>query len=118
MKKLAILVLAAIAGSAYAQTTCVGSGSFQTCSDLSSGNTYNVQRFGNTTMIDGSNPRTGTRWDQTSHTTGNITQHYGTAGNGNSWSGTTISTPSLQQHFGTDSNGRNFHQVCTVAGCF
>lgn len=118
MKKIVVAgaLLAAFVG--HAQTTCVGSGSFQTCSDLSSGNTYNVHRFGNTTMMDGSNPSTGARWDQTSHTFGNTTHHYGTAGNGQSWSGTTISTPRLQQHFGTDSSGRSYNIVCTAAGCF
>jgi hypothetical protein len=119
MKKLAIIgVLLAASIGAQAQTTCFGSGAFQTCSDLSTGNTYNVQRFGNTTMMQGSNSNTGTNWDQTSHTFGNTTQHYGTAGNGNTWSGTTISTPSMQQHFGTDSSGQSYNKICTALGCF
>jgi hypothetical protein len=118
MKKLAMIAALLTALTAQAQTSCFGSGTFQTCTDLSSGNTYNIQRFGNTTMLQGSNPSTSTTWDQTSHTFGNTTQHYGTAGNGQSWSGTTISSPSMQQHFGTDSGGRSYHKVCTAAGCF
>lgn len=73
-----------LAGSASAN--CVGTAEFQTCYDSQSGNNYSIQRFGNTTMMQGSNSRTGSRWSQDSYSFGNSTQHYGRDSNGNRWS--------------------------------
>lgn len=108
----ALLLTAAVS----AHAACIGSGAFQSCTD-SSGNSYTVNRFGNTTMVQGSNPN-GSQWNQTSQTIGNTTFHNGQAANGQSWNGTTINSPNMQQHFGTDSQGRSYHKVCTTAGCF
>ena len=41
------------------QAACFGSGAMQTCTD-NQGNSYNVQRFGNTTTMQGSNVANGT----------------------------------------------------------
>lgn len=112
MKKLAASLLSILAMSA--QAMCVGSGSFQTCTD-NSGNTYSVQRFGNTTNVQGYGPN-GT-WNQSSQTLGNTTFHNGTAVNGNPWHGTTQSIGNMQFHNGVDSRGRSYNKTCTPYGC-
>ena len=56
-----------LAASVAASAGCFGSDNFKTCTD-DNGNTYNVQRYGNTTSIQGSNPGTGSQWNQTSTT--------------------------------------------------
>ena len=87
MKRFAFAALLA-ATSINASANCVGTNSFQTCYDYQSGNQYDIQRFGNTTIMEGSNPRTGSRWTQESTTYGNTTYHDGTDSNGNRWSTT------------------------------
>jgi hypothetical protein len=111
---LAALLLAAPLA-LHAQTTCFGSGAFQTCTDAS-GNTYNIQRFGNTTMMQGSNPN-GSQWNQTSQTLGNTTYQNGTAANGRPWNDTTTNLPGMQIHQGMDSHGRPYSLTCTQWGC-
>jgi len=116
MKKyLFAMAITALAFSANAG--CYGSGSYKTCTD-DSGNTYNVQRYGNTTNVQGYNAQNGTNWSQTSNTYGNTTQTYGTAGNGQNWNSTTITSPGMTQQYGTDSRGNSFNKTCTAAGCF
>jgi hypothetical protein len=115
MNKLpALLGLLALSVSAHA--TCFGSGSFQTCTD-DSGNTYNVQRYGNTTSVQGTNAQTGSTWSQQSHTYGNTTQTYGNS-NGRSWNETTTTSPGVTNSSGTDSHGRPFNKTCTQYGCY
>lgn len=116
MKNLAAL-LALAAAPLVAQANCFGTGSFQTCTD-SSGNTYNIQRYGNTTSVYGSNPSTGSQWSQQSHQFGNTTIHNGTAANGRQWNGTTHNLRNFQFHNGTDSRGQPFNKVCGPLGCF
>ncbi|HTH11641.1 MAG TPA: hypothetical protein VMA55_18875 [Acidovorax sp.] len=117
MKKTMFALAFAMAG--FAHANCVGGPGFQTCTDLQSGNTYQVQRFGNTTTINGHNSNTGTSWNQTTQTYGNTTQHRGTASNGQSWNGTTINNGNgFTQQYGTDSNGRNYNKSCGPLGCF
>jgi hypothetical protein len=112
-----IILLAALLGATLtANASCFGSGSMQTCTD-SSGNSYNVQRYGNTTSVQGYNANTGSTWSQTSNTYGNTTSTYGSAANGNTWNSTTYSTPGMTQQYGTDSNGRSFQRTCTQYGC-
>jgi len=104
-----------LAQGAYAQ--CVGTGAFRTCSD-SSGNRYTVQDLGNTTIMRGSNPRTGSTWNQTSQTFGNTTINRGTSSNGGNWSTT-------RQDFGNgnysiqgfDSNGNSVNKRCFGGIC-
>lgn len=116
MKKtlLAALIFAA---SMAANAACVGSGSFQKCTD-NSGNTYNVQRNGNTTTVQGYNSNTGSNWSQNSYTNGNTTNTYGTAANGSQWNATTINNGNSSTTFGTDSNGKSFNKTCGPMGCF
>lgn len=84
MKTLAItLAFSFVATPLYA--ACFGSESFQTCSD-SSGNNYTVQRYGNSTQMQGYNANTGSNWSQDSYSYGNSVQHHGRDSRGNSWS--------------------------------
>ncbi len=112
-----IILAALLACSITAQATCVGSGAFQTCSD-NSGNNYSVQRYGNTTTVQGHNAQTGNSWNQSSQTIGNTTIHNGTAANGNSWSGTSQSLGGTTFHNGTNSQGQTYQKTCTAYGCF
>lgn len=77
-----------------AQAACFGSQAMSTCTD-DSGNTYNVQRYGNTTQVQGSNPYTGNMWNQTNQTYGNTTYQTGNSSNGNSWNQAIQSMPGM-----------------------
>jgi hypothetical protein len=112
MKRLLVAALLTVSASTYAN--CFGSGSFQTCTDAS-GNTYNIQRYGNTTNVQGSAPN-GSQWNQTSQTYGNTTYHNGTAANGNTWNGSTMNLGNMQMHNGTDSRGNSYNRTCTRIG--
>jgi hypothetical protein len=107
-----------LCGAAFtSQAACVGTGNFRTCTD-NAGNSYNIQRFGNSTTMSGTNPRTGSEWSQQSHTFGNTTNTYGRDATGRTWNSTTITTPGTTQQFGRDSRGQPFSKICTAAGCF
>lgn len=56
---------------------CFGTERFKTCYD-DSGNTYNVQNFGNSTFVQGTNAQ-GESWMQDTYRTGSMSQTYGTA---------------------------------------
>lgn len=71
-----------------ASATCYGSDAFKTCYDTQSGNSYTVNKLGNTTYMNGNNSNTGSSWSQESHTFGNTTQHYGRDSEGNNWNHT------------------------------
>lgn len=88
MRSILFVALSLIATEAAA--ACYGSDSYQTCYDTESGNTYNIQRFGNNTMMQGSNSRTGATWSQNSYSFGNSTMHQGQDSRGRSWSQTCI----------------------------
>ncbi|MNG08251.1 hypothetical protein D3C84_915970 [compost metagenome] len=116
MKKLlAALALTLTTPAAFA--ACFGTGSLQTCND-SSGNTYNVQRFGNTTNMQGYNAGTGSNWNQTSQRIGNTTIHNGTSADGNSWQGTSQQIGNSTIYNGVDSNGNVYSRTCNQFGCF
>lgn len=115
-KLLAVIAVAALAP-LHASAACTGTGSSAYCWD-DSGNTYNVQRYGSTTYLQGSNPNTGSTWNQTSQTYGNTTYHSGQAADGNSWSGTTQRYGNTTIHQGTDSNGNTYSKTCNQFGCF
>lgn len=53
----AFLIAAAIAFPMAASAACHGTGAFQNCMD-NQGNTYSVQRYGNTTQMQGYTPKT------------------------------------------------------------
>ena len=100
-----------------AQAACVGTGAFQHCTD-DRGNSYGVQRYGNTTHVQGNNAANGTNWNQTSQTYGNTTHHSGTASNGQSWNGTATNIGGTTFHNGTDSRGNLYSKTCNSYGCF
>lgn len=81
------IVLACTLFASTAGAACFGSSNFQTCND-SSGNSYTVNRMGNTTMMQGHNSRTGSSWSQNSNTFGDTTFHNGQDSRGNSWNTT------------------------------
>jgi len=102
-----------------AQAACTGSGSFQHCYDAQSGNSYNIQRYGNRTHISGSNPRTGSTWSQNSTTYGNTTHHRGIDSSGDTWSSTTHDYGnSYGNNYGSGGSltGRGISN-CGIAGC-
>ena len=71
------------------QANCIGTEDYYSCSDSRTGNQYSVTKFGDTTYMQGNNPRTGARWTQESYDWGNgFTTHNGRDKNGNSWSTT------------------------------
>lgn len=106
-----VLSLFAVSASA----NCVGTSTFSTCTEPN-GNTYQVQRFGNTTQLNGFNSSTGSTWNQTSQSIGNMTINRGTAGNGQSWNTTTHNYGNGNSTtYGTDSTGRSVY-CTTIAG--
>lgn len=117
MKKyIAVAAIFAATFTVSAHATCYGSGNYRTCTD-SSGNNYQVQQYGNQTQVYGSNPSTGSSWNQHSTTVGNTTFHSGTAANGSSWNGTTSTYGGMTTYQGTDSNGNYYSKTCTAYGC-
>ena len=114
VKKSVIAAIAMACAPVFA--SCVGSGSFQTCMDAN-GNSYNVQRYGNSTYMQGSNLNTGNTWTQNSQTYGNTTYHNGVAANGNAWNGTSSTYGGTTFHQGIDSNGNAYSKICNQFGC-
>ena len=116
--KHAVAALAlSIAVISTAEAACIGSGNFQTCND-NAGNSYTVNRFGNTTMMNGFNAQTGSTWSQNSNRFGNTVIHNGET-NGNPWSMTQQNLGGGFQTFnGIDSRGRSFSHTCSnLFGC-
>lgn len=114
--KTIVASLALMLASALSHAACYGSGSSYHCTDAS-GNSYNVQKYGNTTQVQGSNSSTGSTWNQTSQTYGNTTQIQGNS-NGRSWNETIQASPGMTTYSGTNSNGQFYQKTCTSSGCF
>lgn len=101
---------------ALAQAGCFGSDTYKTCTD-DSGNTYQVNKFGNQTVVNGRS-QDGNAWNQTSNKIGNQTITNGNAANGQSWNSTTTSYGNGQYNVqGTDANGQSFYKACNQYGC-
>ena len=115
-KSVVVAALVAVASTSSAGAACVGSASFALCND-SYGNSYSVQRFGGTTITQGSNARTGSNWSQTDNNFGGSTLTDGVA-NGRSWD---MQRQSLGGGFstysGTDLYGDSFSGMCGPFGC-
>jgi hypothetical protein len=114
MKRLilmAAILLAVLTGAA--QAACFGSDAFSTCTD-SSGNSYSVQRFGNTTSVQGSNPD-GSSWSQNSNTMGNTTYTNGET-NGQQWNMTAQHNGPFTTYSGTNAAGQPFFHSCSQYG--
>ena len=119
MNRILLSVSAVLAASfsVAAFANCFGGPTMQTCTD-NNGNSYQVNRLGNMTTVNGYNAQTGSSWNETSNTYGNRTVINGTAANGASWNenitnfgnGTRIIN-------GTNSQGQSFSHYCTAYGC-
>ena len=90
-KFIALLALSLfLSSSAFSACQTLGSGSFKQiyCDD---GNNYTVQKFGNQTILNGSNSRSGTRWNQNNYNYGNgMSTQNGTRADGSRYNCTTI----------------------------
>jgi hypothetical protein len=115
MRITAMALLVLLSGTA--QANCIGSGSLKTCYD-NSGNTYTVQKLGNSTYVNGQNANTGTSWNQQSQKLGNSTLTTGTDADGNSWNSTATKVGNSTFINGTDSDGNAFSQTCNKYGCY
>lgn len=99
-----------------ANASCYGTPGYTTCSDYS-GNSYSVQRYGNTTTLQGYNASTSSSWSQNSQTYGNTTYIQGNS-NGRTWNQTIQTMPGMTIQSGTDSRGHSFYRTCTAYGCY
>jgi hypothetical protein len=96
---------------------CFGGPAMQTCND-NSGNSYTVNRFGNTTTVQGYNAQTGSSWNETASTNGNTTYINGQAANGANWNENVTNYGNGNRMInGTNSNGQSFSRYCTPYGC-
>lgn len=135
----AILVLTAFAPN-VALADCYGSERYKTCTDQN-GNSYTVQKYGNSTQVQGYNYETGNSWSQSTNRVGNSSYTTGYDAEGNSWSqntrrignttyqdgydsdgnsynGTIRSNGSSRTYQGIDSDGNYYHKTCTAYGCY
>jgi len=115
-RHLLCLLLSLAAGTAAAQSNCYGSATSYTCNDLRSGNSYNVNKFGGNTQVNGYNASTGSTWNQNSSQVGNTTFVNGNT-NGKPWSQTIQTSPGMTTYSGTDSRGVYRTRTCTAYGC-
>lgn len=114
--RIIMLASAVLLASASAQAACFGSSTFSTCSD-NNGNNYTVQRYGNSTIMNGYNPNTGSSWSQNSQTFGNSTYTNGFDADGNSWNMRQQRIGNSTYYSGTDSDGNSFSGNCGPYGC-
>jgi hypothetical protein len=89
-----------------ASANCFGTANSYNCFDSGSGNSYNVQKYGNSTSMQGYNAGTGSTWSQQSNTYGNSTFMNGTSSSGSSWN----QTITHNAVYGTDSRGNSFYK--------
>lgn len=116
MKGLIALVIFGASFGVSAQ--CIGTDAMSTCYD-NSGNSYTVNRMGNTTIVNGRNSQTGSNWSQTTQSYGNQTYTNGRAANGQSWNQTQTNLGNGNRMItGRDSQGRNYSTTCTKQGCY
>ena len=94
-------IVSSVALASTAHAACFGTSTNYSCYDDQSGNSYNVQKYGNQTYMNGYNSRTGSSWNQNSQRYGNTSRTFGNDSNGNSWNSYTSPYGSS----GTDSNG-------------
>jgi hypothetical protein len=92
-----------------ANAACYGTDTLQNC-DGSSGNSYTINRFGDTTIMTGGTAQTGSSWSQNSTTLGDTTFHNDRASSGNSWNST-------DQRLGDSRHGRqgsSSNRICSL----
>ena len=115
--KTILLAAVILSTAAAAHSACLGSGSLRTCTD-DSGNSYTINKLGNSTYVQGSNAQTGSTWSQETHRSGSTSNTYGRDSDGNSWNSNTYRSGSSTNTYGTDSNGRSFQRTCNQYGCY
>lgn len=99
MKNLLSSIVVLMAFTAPVFSGCVGTSSFQTCTD-NYGNSYTTTRSGESSYTNGYNSQTGSSWNQ--QTNGGLTT--GQSSDGSSWSRTDYGNG----FFGTDANGNSY----------
>ena len=109
MKKHIMLVLLSMSA-LYANAECFGTGNFKSCTDAS-GNHYTINKFGNQTIVNGSNYNTGNTWIQTSTHLGDMTITNGRAADGDSWNSTSQRVGDMVIQNGIDSDGNSFNNT-------
>ncbi|MFB5939875.1 hypothetical protein ACE6HT_13185 [Citrobacter freundii] len=116
MMKIIIIALATLASSsAFAQ--CVGTRAVSTCFD-DNGNSYQVNRMGNSTFVQGRNAQTGSTWSQNSQSFGNQTTTTGRASNGQTWNETQTNLGGGNRMVsGRNSQGQSYSYSCNQFGC-
>ena len=117
MRSIIAIAMSLLIFSGAVSAECIGSGSLKTCYD-DNGNTYTVQKFGNSTYVDGQNARTGSTWSQQSQKLGSSTYTTGQDADGNSWNSTATRVGNSTFINGTDSDGNAFSQTCNEYGCY
>lgn len=99
-----------------ADAACFGTGAFRSCTD-DSGNSYTINRLGNSTYMNGHNARTGSTWNQNSNTFGNTTIHNGRDSSGNSWNVQENRFGNVRTWNGYDSRGNRVNRTCIGIYC-
>ena len=90
-----------------ASAACYGTDTFENC-DNSSGNSYTINRFGDTTMMIGGSVQTGNSWSQDLATLGDTTFHNDHTNNGNSWD----SADQRLENSRHDRQGSSSNRIC------
>ena len=98
-----------------ASAACYGTDTFQNCDD-NSGNSYTINRFGDTTMMTGGNAQTGSSGSQNSTTLGDTTFHNDRASSGNSWNATDQRLEDSRHIFTRDRQGNSSSRICGLLG--
>ena len=106
--KLLLILCTTLAMTGAANAACVRTGTYKSCTDAS-GNHYTVNKFGDQTIVNGSNSNTGKRWSQTSTQMGDMTITNGRAADGKTWHSTSQRLGDMVIQNGTDSDGNSFH---------
>ena len=116
--KLAVLLLSGLFVTG-ANAECYGAGNMYSCYDTQSGNSYQVNKLGNSTYVTGNNARTGSTWRQNSSTYGSTTYQNGTSSDGSTWRQTIQNNGAIGTTYsGTDSKGNYYNKTCNQFGCY
>lgn len=112
-----IAALLAVAASSAFADTCTVSGNYKFCRDAR-GNTYTVQNYGAQSFTQGSNTRTGSRWQSSTLRAGDdLSFTSGTDKRGRAWNSTTQKIgDGLTVTSGRDSDGNAFNLTAQKIG--
>ena len=102
--------------SAAASANCVGSDSYKSCYDSSTGNSYTVHKIGDSTYVNGRNSQTGNSWSQSSQRIGDSTYTNGRDADGNSWNQNSQRIGNTTYTNGRDSDGNSYNGTVQRVG--